>query len=717
MDSLRKFFNSPKQEGDCSGEPKCSLQGKSFSLLAAGANSPMLLLSADGRVVNLNPRACQLFECNRDELINRRLGEDWPDNTLANALISGLARDVAKPVMLEFTTTNGRQRSVWLEMHKCLEECGEEPCSVAIFIDITSLRKREEALERTLSNRLEVSSSLFANAESKYQSIVEASPDWISLISPQGDIFVINQSGANILEVDQSEVLAKSLWDYFSEFEAANLQQCLAEAIASRAKTTSEASLTRKSGQKYLDVVFNPLIDSDGAITRVVLLIADVSARRRAEIELKRVFDTLEDKVTERTEQLELMNLELAGEIAVREKYQQQLHEARQQAEAANHAKSDFLATMSHEIRTPMNSVLGFTNLLLNTELNEKQRDFAQTVKSSGKLLLALIDDILDLSKIEARKLELELLPFSMAEMLNEIVKLFVPRANEKNLELKLEIEEVFSNSDVIGDKQRIRQVLINLVGNAVKFTRSGFVRIKACSHLVPGGGFFADIMVEDSGIGIEQKDLVRIFGKFTQTESHVSRKFGGTGLGLAISKGLIELMGGTIGVCSTAGQGSEFFFHIPLKQISLGHKPVIAAGQDLAANQQSRDELKKTKILIVDDDEASLKLVEQCVVAAGHSFVSAKNGSEAVERLRDETFGLLIMDWMLPERSGLQIIRELRQENGPNQNAPVISVTARAMKGDREKCIEAGANFYLSKPYEPDELVRMICSILNLAR
>ncbi|MBU1105770.1 MAG: response regulator [Candidatus Riflebacteria bacterium] len=713
MDSSLTFFSSENQDVTKNNGQTCQLQGKCFALLTAFANSPMLLISHDGILVDINPRGCQLFEQRRDNLIENRLSEIWPGHQLVDSLLSGLSDPLPKPAVVEFTTSSGRQKAAWLEMHRCLKGCEEKPCSIATFFDVTLFRKREEALERTLSNRLEASSVLVASVESKYQSIVEASPSWVSLISPEGQIFVINRSGANILGVSAPEVLGISLWSYFSESETLRLRNCLGKAIEERAKIAVETVLDKVTCHKFLDVVFNPLIDNDGGVTRIVMIVEDITPRRCAEIELKKTLETLEDKVRERTQQLEMINLELAGEIAVRQQYQEQLQAAKIAAEAANYAKSDFLANMSHEIRTPMNSVLGFTNLLLNTGLNERQHDFAMTVKSSGSLLLALIDDILDLSKIEACKLELELLPFSFAQVLSEVVKLFLPKANEKNLDLSLKIDDVFDNNDVVGDKQRIRQVLINLIGNAVKFTRKGLVRVKASGRVVPGNLFFADVVVEDSGIGIEQKDVARVFGKFTQASSSTTRTFGGSGLGLAISKSLIELMGGTIGVCSTPGQGSEFFFHLPLQLVDHEHKPLAAVSDGKNFEQKFQKELRKMKILIVDDDAASRRLFEECIDDTGHSFVSVQSGFEAVERLSDEVFDLLIMDWILPESSGLQIIKRLRQDSGANQHVPVISVTARAMKGDREKCLEAGANFYLSKPFDPDELVRMIRSIL----
>ena len=714
MQSLLKFFNKENNESDNGSALVCPLQGKWFAALTARANSPMLLISNNGKLIDINPRGCQLFENSREELIGRALNEFWTGQQSLVSLIAGMAENQSKAALFEYTAAGGRQKTINLEIHSCLHECGETPCYFGILFDVTVLRKREEALERTLNNRLEASSILVASAEGKYQSLVEASPDWISLLGPDGKIQVVNSSGALILGMSAADILNTSLVAYFSESEAARLEECLAKAAENKSPITSAAILEREGGQKFLNVVFNPLLDSDGAVTRIVAIITDVTARRQAEIKLKNTLDTLEEKVRERTEQLEHLNLELTSEIAVRHQYEEQLHLAKVAAEAANQAKSEFLANMSHEIRTPMNSVLGFTNLLLITQLDDRQKDFALTVKSSGNLLLALIDDILDLSKIEAHKLELELLPFLFASMLTEVVKLFEPKAHEKNIAIDIDVEEIFSKRTVIGDKQRIRQVLINLVGNAVKFTRKGKVTVKATSHNVSGQTFFADVVIEDSGIGIEKKNLARIFGKFTQADSNTTRTFGGTGLGLAISKGLIELMGGTIGVCSTPGEGSEFFFQIPLALAS--HEEAVETSEETSADQEelATKEPGRTRILVADDDNASRKLVEQCITAAGHSSVSAKTGAEAMAALRGEIFGLIIMDWLLPERSGLLVTRELRQKPGPNQNTPVIFITARAMKGDREKCLEAGANLYLSKPFEPNELLRIIGSVLR---
>ncbi|HQB84259.1 MAG TPA: ATP-binding protein, partial [Candidatus Rifleibacterium sp.] len=364
---------------------------------------------------------------------------------------------------------------------------------------------------------------------------------------------------------------------------------------------------------------------------------------------------------------------------------------------------------------TPMNSVLGFIDLLLSTGLSEKQRDYAAIVKSSGSLLLALIDDILDLSKIEANKLILDKTPFSFGKTIRDIVKLFEPKAVDKGITLNLNLDSQLIENEVNGDSQRVRQILINLIGNAVKFTRNGYVKVTARRNCNSAGNCYIDVSVEDSGAGISTSDLPMIFEKFTQANTGTTRRFGGTGLGLAISKRLVDLMGGTIGCCSTPGKGSEFFFNIPFDQpteMSSQHENTSNNGERPGKLDINPADIS---VLIVEDDPASCKFAEQCLELSGFKYQSVDNGLKATETLNRTRFDLVILDWCLPGWSGLAIAEALRKNQGPNQHVPIIAVTARAMKGDREACLNAGMNAYLSKPFSPEDLLRQALKLLKL--
>jgi CheY-like chemotaxis protein len=361
-----------------------------------------------------------------------------------------------------------------------------------------------------------------------------------------------------------------------------------------------------------------------------------------------------------------------------------------------------------------MNSILGFIDLLLTTELNPKQTEYAEIVRSSGSLLLLLIDDILDLSKIEARKLILETVPFSFGDIMREIIKLFEPRAIDKGIDLSLEIDPYFDDNEVSGDCHRIRQVMVNLIGNAVKFTRRGHVKIKAICRQKDDKTCFVEVTVEDTGIGISANDLPRIFDKFTQANTGTTRQFGGTGLGLAITRKLVDLMGGTLGCCSTPGKGSEFFFSIPLAVMSHQHNFDVKKLLQKASQPIVDIDPAKTLILIVEDDESSRKFVESCLEQRGFLYKSLCNGFEATEELNLHPYDLVILDWCLPGWSGLAIAEQIRKNAGPNQKVPIIAVTAKAMKGDRETCLAAGMDSYLAKPFPPEDLFRQILKLLT---
>jgi PAS domain S-box-containing protein len=685
-----------------------------FDAMTLNCPGAVILIDANGKIINVNPAGCKILSVSTEEALNGNLFEIVPEK-VSQALrqYSQDFRDGRKkPVMIEFPTSQGKILNLSIEMYSCAGDCFEADCQVIFMSNVTALKRTEEALQRTLTERMKLSSLMVANSDIRYQSLIEASPNWVSLLDEEGRILVMNQSGQRILERPPEETDNQPVWSFFSGDEARRLRLGIQGAINTGNIYQEELELNVREKIKHLSLVCNSIRPVTSAANRAVIIVTDITARKNAEIELKKTLDTLEQRVQERTRQLETANHDLAKEIFARKEFEKQLKKSKEEAESANLAKSEFLANMSHEIRTPMNSVLGFISLLLGTNLDAKQRDYAQTVKTSGTLLLALIDDILDLSKIEANRLVLEKIPFSFGEMIQEIVKLFEPKAHEKEIRLTLEIDEFLIGNCVLGDYQRIRQVLINLIGNAVKFTREGYVVVKAFCHRNDDGMFFIDATVEDSGIGISKNDLPKIFGKFTQANSSTTRKYGGTGLGLAISKRLIDLMGGTLGCCSTLGKGSEFFFHIPF-EIPAEKKEQVALPKDSENEATPQKAQKQARILLVEDDESCRKFAGECILDMGFELESIDNGIVATEILLRQPFDLVVMDWCLPGWNGLMIVEQLRKSQGPNQRIPVLAVTARAMKGDREACIKAGMNDYLAKPFSPVDLKRKIEKLL----
>ncbi len=423
------------------------------------------------------------------------------------------------------------------------------------------------------------------------------------------------------------------------------------------------------------------------------------SARQHAE----RLLEEKSRELFEANQKLQRTNEQL--EMRVRERTKA-LEESLHRAEAASVAKSEFLANMSHEIRTPMSGVLGMVALLQESGLTDEQTKFVQAIRESGETLLTIINDILDYSKVESGHLELELAPFDPRQLISSVIELLKPRAQSKGIDIVGLLVKGLPGT-VLGDATRIRQCLTNLVGNAIKFTDRGGVTVRLSAQAKDDSQTVLRFDVIDTGIGVEAQKIEKIFDRFTQADASTTRRCGGSGLGLAITKRLASLMGGDAGANSEHGKGSCFWFTVTVtspQETVLSDRPDPEPSEACAIGES-----RSGRVLVVEDNRINQFLITTILQNVGHEVVLARSGREAFEHFAKGHFDLVLMDIQMPDMDGLETTRRIRGILGEDRPVPIIAVTANAMAGDRENILAAGMDDYLSKPFDPKDLLEKV--------
>ncbi|MDC7238809.1 MAG: response regulator, partial [Spirochaetales bacterium] len=570
-------------------------------------------------------------------------------------------------------------KEIWLSF-RAQSILGDEESTTGLhgtFQDITERTQKDERI-KTLA------------------AIIEQSPETIVLTNLDATLRYVNQAFVDITGYSREEALGLNPRVLQSGKTPRKTFDQMWETLTAGNIWEGEMINRRKDGSEYIEhAILLPLKNSEGKVEYYAGIKEDITEKKRMARDLEEYRQNLEDKVEERTEQL---------------------RQALIKANEATRAKQAFLANISHDLRTPLSAILGMMYLLRKTDLTSVQLEFIEKISISSNYLLSLINDILDLSKMESGKLILSKGKVSISQIVEKVEEMIIERVREKNLEFSIDSDD-FDRS-YIGDPVRITQALTNLVQNAVKFTDKGFVKIKVLRMTEEDGFQTIRFEVKDSGVGFKQSEASRLFSSFEQENAATSKKFGGTGLGLSITRLIAQQMQGDVGAESSYGNGSLFWFSVRLKEMKPEEESFYTAKDSMASNAvQDKNQYQGKRALLAEDDDFNMEISKNLLEEYGLQVITAVNGREAVDAVDENpVFDIIFMDMQMPLLDGLQAVSIIRKK-GKGQGVPIIALTANAFVEDRDSCISAGMSDFLTKPIEHDKLNSCINQWLGFSR